>query len=114
MTLWTIGCQVPLSMGLSWQECWSGLPFASPEDLPDPGIEPMSPVLQVDSLPLRIIGAETYARPSALNFQYVRRRSSDLTFGNSPPLNQTLRLRVTQKPVSPIVLSVFLEKTETG
>ena len=35
----------PLSMGLSTQEYWSGLPFLSPEDLPDPGIKPRSPAL---------------------------------------------------------------------
>ena len=41
----------PLSMGFSGQEYWSGLPFPSPGDLPDPGIEPGSPTLQADSLP---------------------------------------------------------------
>ena len=39
------------SMGFSRQECWSGLPFPSPEDLPEPGIEPGSPMLQADALP---------------------------------------------------------------
>ena len=39
------------SLGFSRQEYWSGLPFPSPGDLPDPGIEPRSPALQVDSLP---------------------------------------------------------------
>ena len=39
-TLWTVACQPPLSMGFSRQEYWSGLPFPSPGDLPDPGIEP--------------------------------------------------------------------------
>ena len=39
-------------MGFSRQEYWSGLPFPSPGDLPDPGIEPASPALQKDSLPL--------------------------------------------------------------
>ena len=38
-------CQAPLSMGFSRQEYWSGLPCPSPEDLPDPGIEPGSPTL---------------------------------------------------------------------
>ena len=42
----------PLSMGFSKQEYWSGLPFYSPGDLPDPGIKPTSPALQADSLPL--------------------------------------------------------------
>ena len=36
-------------MGFSWQEYWSGLPFPSPGDLPDPGIEPTSPALQADA-----------------------------------------------------------------
>ena len=40
-----------LSMGLSRQEYWSGLPLSSPWDLPDPGVEPESPALQADSLP---------------------------------------------------------------
>ena len=47
-TLWTVACQASLSMRFSKQEYWSGLPFPSPEDLPDPGIKPtslMSPAL---------------------------------------------------------------------
>ena len=47
----TIACQAPLSMEFSRQECWSGLPFPSPGDLPSPGIKPRSPALQADSLP---------------------------------------------------------------
>ena len=50
-TLWTVALQAPLSMGFSRQEYWSGLPFPSPGDLPNPGIEPKSPTLQADSLP---------------------------------------------------------------
>ena len=42
-TPWTIAYQAPPSMGFSRQEYWSGLPFPSPEDLPNPGIEPRSP-----------------------------------------------------------------------
>ena len=45
---WTVVYQASLSMGFSRQEYWSGLPFPSPGDLPDPGIEPRSPALQVD------------------------------------------------------------------
>ena len=47
---WTIARQAPLSVGFSRQECWSGLSFPSPGDLPDPGIRPRSPTLQADSL----------------------------------------------------------------
>ena len=43
--------QAPLSTEFSRQEYWSGLPFPSPRDLPDPGIKPMSPALQADSSP---------------------------------------------------------------
>ena len=48
----TVARQAPLSMGFPRQEYLSGLPFASPGDLPDSGIEFMSPALQADSLPL--------------------------------------------------------------
>ena len=41
-TLWTVASHAPLSMGLSWHEYYSGLPFPPPGDLPNPGIEPMS------------------------------------------------------------------------
>ena len=47
---WTVACQAPLLMGFPRQEYWSELPFPSPEDLPDPGIKPVSPALQADSL----------------------------------------------------------------
>ena len=54
-TPWTVAYQAPLSMGWSMgfsrQEYWSGLPFPSPGDLPNPGIEPGSPALQADALP---------------------------------------------------------------
>ena len=50
-TPWTIAYQGPLSMGFSWQEYWSGLPFPSPGDLPKPGIAPGSPPLRADALP---------------------------------------------------------------
>ena len=49
-TLWTVALQAPLSMGFSRQEYWSGLPFPSPGDLPNPGIKPGSPALQADAL----------------------------------------------------------------
>ena len=48
---WTVTYQAPPSMEFSRQEYWSGLPFPSPGDLPDPGIEPRSPTLQADALP---------------------------------------------------------------
>ena len=52
-TQWTVSRQAPLSMGFSRQAYWSGLPCPSPGDLPDPGIEPWSPILQSVSLPTK-------------------------------------------------------------
>ena len=50
VTPWTVAYEGPPSMGSSRQEYWSGLPFPSPRDLPDPGMEPQSPALQADAL----------------------------------------------------------------
>ena len=58
-TLWdpmTVAHQAPLSMGFSRQEYWSGLPFPSPGNFPDPGIESGSLALQEDSLPSELPG----------------------------------------------------------
>ena len=55
-TPWTVAHQAPLSMGLSRQEYWSGSLCPSPGDLPNPGIEPVSPAWQADSLPLNHLG----------------------------------------------------------
>ena len=55
-TPWILACQAPLSMGFSRQESWSRLPFPSPEDLPNPGIEPGSPALQANSLLTKLGG----------------------------------------------------------
>ena len=52
----TVDHQAPLSTEFSRQEYWSGLPFPSPGDLPDPGIEPRSPALLADALPLEPSG----------------------------------------------------------
>ena len=62
-TPWTVAYQAPPSMGFSRQEYWNGLPFPSPGDLPNPGIEPGSPALQADSLP-----SEPPGKPQDLSF----------------------------------------------
>ena len=51
---WTVAYVVPLPMGFSRQEYWSGFPFPSPGDLPNPGIESWSSVLQADTLPSKL------------------------------------------------------------
>ena len=54
-TPWTVAYQAPPSMKFSRQEYWSGLPFPSPGDLPDPGTEPRSPALEADTLTSDVI-----------------------------------------------------------
>ena len=51
----TIARQAPLYMGFSRQEYWSGLPFPSPGELPNPGIEPRASTLQADALPTELL-----------------------------------------------------------
>ena len=57
-TLWTADLQAPLVPGIFQQEYWNGLPFLSPGDLTDPGIESQSPALQADSLPSKPPGTK--------------------------------------------------------
>ena len=61
-TLWPVARQALLSTGLSWQEHWSGLPLPSPGALPSVMIEPVSPALQGDSLPLESPGSQSIER----------------------------------------------------
>ena len=60
VTPWTVAHQAPLSMEFSRQKYWSGLPHPPPGDLPNPGIEPKSFVLQADSIPLSHQGSPMY------------------------------------------------------
>ena len=53
---WTVACQAPLSMEFFRHEYWSGLPFPTPGNLPNPGIEPWLPASQMDPLPLHHLG----------------------------------------------------------
>ena len=62
-TPWTVASQVPLSMGFPRQEYWNGLPFPSPGDLPDPGIESVSPALAG-----RFFTAEPLGKPPVIRY----------------------------------------------
>ena len=63
VTPWTVARQASLSVGFSRQGYWSGLPFPSPGDLPDPGVEPGSPALQAEALPLSHQGSHATVLP---------------------------------------------------
>ena len=70
-TTWTVACQAPLSIGFTRQEYSSGLPFPSPGDLPDPGIEPMSPALAGEFLTTELPGKVGDAQSSNyINYHY--------------------------------------------
>ena len=72
-TPWTVAYQAPPSMGFSRQEYWSGVPFPSPGDLPDPGIEPGSPTFQADALT-----SEPPGKPRGLSIVTLNLRNYDL------------------------------------
>ena len=63
-TPWTIAHQAPPSMGFSRQEYWSGFPFPSPGDLPDPGIKPGFPTLEADALTSEPPGKKSFGKVS--------------------------------------------------
>ena len=65
-TPWTVGHQAPPSKGFSSQECWSGLPFPSPGEIPDAGIEPGFPTFQADALTSEPPGKHTKEYYSAI------------------------------------------------
>ena len=69
MTQQTVARQAPLPMEFSRQEYWSGFPFPSPRDLPDPGIEPGSLALQVEALPSELLGKPNFSR--GLSYCYL-------------------------------------------
>ena len=79
VTPWTVARQAPLSVGFSRQEYWSGLPFPSPGDLPDPGIEPGSPALQADSLP-----SEPPGKPELKGYAFLIRTNGPVAASLMP------------------------------
>ena len=64
-TVWTVARQAPLFMEFPKQEYWSGLPFPPPGHIPNPGVDPKSPALEADSLPLSYLGR-------AMGFRYIQ------------------------------------------
>ena len=97
---WAIACWTPPSMGFPRQEYWSGLPFPTPEDLPDPGIEPwfqavssVSPALAgrffTTAPPGKPMKTETYVALLVIN-----QISASLKFSRSGQITKTLLKRV--------------------
>ena len=80
VTPWTVACQAPLSMEFFRQECWRGLPCPPPGDFPDSGIEPMSPALQADSLPLNQWGSPMISYLYVIPFTFQSAFTSSTLF----------------------------------
>ena len=90
--IWTVAHQVPLFMRFPRQECWGGLPFPSPGDLINPGIEPTSPAslaLQVNSSALRHLDIVTCTGYSHSDFDIWETRGQPVSHTNNSPLQQT-------------------------
>ena len=95
-TLWTVAYQTPPFTEFSRQEYWSGLPFPSPADLPEPGIEPRSPALQADALPSEPPGESTFCKMPGwmkhkLESRLLGEISITLDMQMTPPLRQKVK-----------------------
>ena len=85
VTPWTVTYQALQSMGFSRQEYWNGLPFSSPGDLPNPGIESGSPALQTDALP-----SEPLGKPLCAYLTYMQSTSWETLGGKKHKLKSRL------------------------
>ena len=93
VTLWTIACQAPPSMGFPRKEHWSGLPFPSPGVIPDPGFEPRSPVLQGSSLPFELPGNPTWVELKHTHTHTHTHPVRLYSYRTKNKYNYTLRIR---------------------
>ena len=106
-TPWTVACQTPLSVGFSRQGYWSELPFPSPGDLPNPGIERRSPTLWMDSLPseppgkfkntgvgsLPLLQGNLLTQESNRGLLHCRQIPYQLSYTGSPQKQLTLKVK---------------------
>ena len=99
--LMSSSCQGPLSMEFTRQEYWSGLPFSSPGDLPDPGIKPGSPALQVDALPSQLL-----MKPQYSDWLETKGWLCWLLI-TSPPMNQKNVHKLITHPTTPFPHLIF-------
>ena len=110
--------QAPPSMGFSRQEYWSGLPFASPGDLPNPGIEPKSPAFQADALtsePLIIVISSSWINPlikiAGRNINKLRYTNDTTLMAESEEELKSLLMKVKQENEK-VGLKLNIQKTK--
>ena len=104
-TPWTLAHQAPLSIGFSRHKYWSGLPFSSLGDLPDPGVKPRSPALQADSLP-----SEPPGKPSLspdLSSMTITSSSISTTFCKENPSKTSKRQKMLFKSLLNCKAQIF-------
>ena len=110
-TPWTVAYQAPQSMEFSRQEYWSGLPFPSPRDLHNPGIEPGSPALQADTLPSEPPGYGYHQTHQIVNIKYVLCFVCQLYPDTASLKNISKRESEWENMISSIYASSFLKIT---
>ena len=110
-TPWTVAYQAPWFKGFSRQEYWSGLPFPSPGDLPNPGIKLRSPALQTDALP-----SEPLGKPYLSIVRAIYDKPTANIILNSENLKEfCLRLGTRRVcPLSPLLFNIVLEVLATA
>ena len=110
-TPWPVACQAPLSMEFFRQEYWSGLPFPSPEDLPDPGIKPVS--LVSAALASRFLTTEPPGKPKATILQCgISILSAPLVACPSAQWMVSLRPVTTNRRLALILILVMISVSE--
>ena len=100
-TPWTVAYQASLSLGFSRQEYWSGLPFPSLGDLPDPGIEPGSPALQADAYPLSHQGSPQILKQLCRGKNWVTRAQLGVSPQKLPLIRSRKSLHQTKEAERP-------------
>ena len=113
-TPWTVAYQAPPSMGFSRQESWNGLPFPSPGDLPNSGIEPWCPTLQADTLTSELPGKPFYKGTGTYSGFFLEVACPHSVLTLSPPflLPFVCALKAAQKCPLPCTVLELLKKQE--
>ena len=120
VTPWTIAYQAPLFVQFSRQEYWSGLPFLSPRDLPNPGIEPGAPVLQADSLlskaPEKPQTCLVFQKQSAwgslastIKFTSPKGRQIFFFFAQFPVIQESVKIQVQSAAVATVINDLLIK-----
>ena len=117
MTPWTVARQAPLSVQFSRQEYWSGPPFLSPRDIPNPGIKPGSPALQADPLlsnvPEKTQTCLVFQKQSAWGFlastiKFISPKGGEFFFFERfPTIQESVKIQVQSAAVAKVINDLY-------